>query len=278
MKTGKNSVGFMGLLSVVSIMLMLSIQGCATGAATTSDHEEAPLVFPDPNRAWLSGGSLVTVDSLRQVHSGASRDQLYKLLGPPHFNEGIFNSGQWNYIFRLRADEAADDYLNCQYQVHFDDDRLVKSTHWRTSQCAMLVTPVETEEIESDVSKTELTLASDLLFGFDSVDLTEDGRRGLGEVVAILHRDFNKPGVLILGHSDHLGLAAYNQTLSESRAEAVKTHLVSRGVPEETIRTVGRGAQEPKVQCSKTLATSVLAECLSPNRRVQIEITSQSVR
>ena len=276
MKTGSKRGGLMGMLSIAIFMVMLGIQGCATGTTTASDREEGPLAFPDPSRAWLSGGSLVTVDNLRLVHRGASRDQLYTLLGPPHFNEGIFSLDRWNYIFRLRAGE--DEYVNCQYQVHFDDNKLVESTHWRTSRCATLVTPVEAEEIESDVSKLELTIASDLLFGFDSAELTLDGRRGLDEVVAILKRDFDTPELLVLGHSDRLGLAEYNQTLSEHRAEAVKSHLVSRGMQEETIRTAGRGARDPVVQCSETLARPALAECLGPNRRVQIEVTTRSAR
>ena len=46
---------------------------------------------------------------------------------------------------------------------------------------------------------------------------------------------------LIVGHTDAVGSAAYNQTLSERRAQSVKTFLVDRGVSADLLQTAGRG-------------------------------------
>ena len=49
---------------------------------------------------------------------------------------------------------------------------------------------------------------------------------------------------LIVGHTDAVGSAAYNQLLSERRAQSVKSFLVERGVQAELLQTAGRGFTE----------------------------------
>jgi len=51
--------------------------------------------------------------------------------------------------------------------------------------------------------------------------------------------------VRIEGHTDSTGSAAFNQTLSENRAQAVASYLIQRGVPANRIQTVGFGATRP---------------------------------
>ena len=49
----------------------------------------------------------------------------------------------------------------------------------------------------------------------------------------------------IIGHTDSAGRAAYNQTLSESRALAVAEHLERSGIDQSRIRIRARGEQSP---------------------------------
>ena len=49
------------------------------------------------------------------------------------------------------------------------------------------------------------------------------------------------------GHTDRLGSDAYNQKLSERRAEAVRDYLVSKGVPKDKIEAIGMGEKQPVV-------------------------------
>lgn len=51
--------------------------------------------------------------------------------------------------------------------------------------------------------------------------------------------------IVIEGHCDVRGDEAYNQTLSEQRAEAVKAYLVAKGVPGDQLSTVGYGESRP---------------------------------
>jgi outer membrane protein OmpA-like peptidoglycan-associated protein len=53
--------------------------------------------------------------------------------------------------------------------------------------------------------------------------------------------------VLVVGHTDTVGSASYNQGLSERRAANVKAEMVRLGVPADVISTEGRGFSDPMV-------------------------------
>jgi len=77
------------------------------------------------------------------------------------------------------------------------------------------------------------------------------------------------------GHTDRLGSTAYNPTLSQSRADAVKTRRVTTGHLDPTkITAVGKGESQPVTlpdQCQGGASAQVIA-CLQPDRRVVIEV------
>jgi OOP family OmpA-OmpF porin len=54
--------------------------------------------------------------------------------------------------------------------------------------------------------------------------------------------------VTIVGHTDTVGSNAYNQKLSECRANAAKSNLAGKGVPDGAISTSGKGETELMVQ------------------------------
>lgn len=82
-----------------------------------------------------------------------------------------------------------------------------------------------TVEVAQEVEETERTmvrLTSDLLFDFDSADLTPAART----LVADLGADIPEgAAVAVIGHTDSIGDDAYNDELSQRRADAVATVL-----------------------------------------------------
>ena len=81
-------------------------------------------------------------------------------------------------------------------------------------------------------------------YDFDQSSVKLDFEPVLDEAASILS-DNPDVNVLIEGHTDSIGSEAYNQSLSDDRAEAVKVYLVGKGVGAERLETVGRGESDP---------------------------------
>ena len=116
-------------------------------------------------------------------------------------------------------------------------------------------------------------LASTELFEFNKAVLTQDARAKLdAEVVAKLRDLKDVRFIIVNGHADRLGSPQYNQKLSEKRAEAVRAYLVSKGVDAAKVETLGFGKTLPVKACPDQKNRKGLIECLSPNRRVVVEV------
>lgn len=118
-----------------------------------------------------------------------------------------------------------------------------------------------------------VNLASTELFEFNKAVLTPEARTKLDSEVVAKLRDMKEVRFIIVnGHADRLGSAQYNQKLSEKRAEAVRAYLVSKGVDASKVETLGFGKTLPVKSCPEQKKRKELIECLSPNRRVVVEV------
>ena len=134
--------------------------------------------------------------------------------------------------------------------------------------------PVPAQPVVADDAATSRTLDDlnrnspfkPVFFAVDSADLDETGR-----AVASANADLMKKNpswvITIEGHCDERGTAEYNLALGERRALAVKTFLVSLGIPPDRVRTISYGKEFP-FDPGKT------EEALSHNRRGHFVITS----
>jgi OmpA-OmpF porin, OOP family len=125
----------------------------------------------------------------------------------------------------------------------------------------------------------KITLASKALFDFDKAVLKPEGKAAIdSEVISKLSGVQKLELVLVTGHTDPIGSQAYNQKLSERRADAVRDYLVSKGVPKDKIETLGMGKTQPVpgVVCTMTNFKALVA-CLAPNRRVEVEVKGEGV-
>jgi len=129
----------------------------------------------------------------------------------------------------------------------------------------------------------KITLATKALFDFDKAVLKPEGRTAIDTAVISKLRDVTKLElVLVTGHTDRIGSQAYNQKLSERRADAVRDYLVSKGVAKDKIETLGMGKTQPVpgVVCNQPYPKErkALIECLAPNRRVEVEVKGEAVQ
>jgi outer membrane protein OmpA-like peptidoglycan-associated protein len=108
-------------------------------------------------------------------------------------------------------------------------------------------------------------------FNGDTIsDMLPDSLITLDETIPalkLLFLDREITAITLVGHADAIGSAAYNLTLSERRAEAVKYYLVKNGIDSSLVTTTGKGASEPLAKCPRS---SKRIECLGVNRRVEI--------
>ncbi|MFC6446954.1 OmpA family protein [Shinella zoogloeoides] len=84
--------------------------------------------------------------------------------------------------------------------------------------------------------------------------------------VAIVLRKFDRTLIDVDGHTDSVGNAAFNQDLSERRANSVANHLASRGIDQRRMSTMGYGLERP-------IASNATESGRAQNRRVEIAIS-----
>jgi len=109
----------------------------------------------------------------------------------------------------------------------------------------------------------EVTFASGLLFDFDSAVLRSTATGNLNALAGSLGK-YDDSNLMILGHTDDKGSDAYNQSLSERRAQSSASYLSTHGVS-TYIATAGLGEREP-ISSNSTDAGR------QANRRVEIAI------
>jgi outer membrane protein OmpA-like peptidoglycan-associated protein len=110
----------------------------------------------------------------------------------------------------------------------------------------------------------QVTFDSGLLYDFDSDVVRAEAKTNLRELAASLEK-YPGSDLLILGHTDQLGTAVYNQGLSERRANSAATYLISQGVSPNRIATRGLGETEP-------IASNETEAGRQANRRVEVSI------
>ena len=119
----------------------------------------------------------------------------------------------------------------------------------------------------ADNQKVTVTLASDVTFASDSADLAPAADAQLKTVAGQLAQYPDGGTLTIVGHTDDVQDDAYNQTLSEKRANAVKTRLEQLTSLDKWQTSVsGKGESEPRIKDTTDEARAV-------NRRVEITLT-----
>lgn len=110
-----------------------------------------------------------------------------------------------------------------------------------------------------------VTLPQDILFAVDSATLTGSLQNDLRAVAASLN-NYPNTTVNVIGHTDNTGTSAYNLDLSQRRAQAVASVLISSGVAPNRVVSIGRGEDQP-------IASNLDPAGRAMNRRVEIIIT-----
>jgi OOP family OmpA-OmpF porin len=150
----------------------------------------------------------------------------------------------------------------------------VRTSAWsRDTPCEPPPAPVQEAKAPTPVpppapAPKHITLSAKTLFGFDKATLTPEGKAAISNEVDDWRGSYETKeiGITLTGYTDSTGPEAYNQRLSERRADAVRDYLVhDLGVNAEHITAVGKGEADP-------VASNATREGRAQNRRVEMDV------
>ena len=128
---------FKSMTKMTAVMLLAAtLSACATKSDIKQDGTTDHPVFPKVSKVSPSfahnQGTFPTADELAQIKPGMTKDQFYKLLGRPHFNEGMFSVREWDYLFHFHTPgQGKDGITSCQFKIIYDKDKIARSFHWQ---------------------------------------------------------------------------------------------------------------------------------------------------
>ncbi|MBN1292856.1 MAG: OmpA family protein [Candidatus Latescibacteria bacterium] len=136
--------------------------------------------------------------------------------------------------------------------------------NYMDKQAAEIERDLEGAQVERVGEGIKITFDSGILFQTNSYELDSPAISNIEQLANILKK-YEDTDILVDGHTDSTGSDEYNQTLSERRAKSVAVHLVSNGIMNQRIMTIGHGETEP-------VASNDTPDGRRLNRRVEIAI------
>jgi outer membrane protein OmpA-like peptidoglycan-associated protein len=103
---------------------------------------------------------------------------------------------------------------------------------------------IEAANVQRNADVLAVTLMSDMMFDVGSAALKPGSGEQIRRVSTVLTK-YTDTSIIIAGHTDNSGSPAFNQQLSENRANNVKLAIVNQGVHSGRIKTIGFGATAP---------------------------------
>lgn len=123
----------------------------------------------------------------------------------------------------------------------------------------------EIAKVKEESRGVVITLSGSVLFATNQSSLLAIAKDKLDQVASALQGQGFK-SIVVQGYTDSRGNASDNERLSLKRAQSVRDHLVSRGLPSEKVTAEGLGASKP-------VADNGTADGRAENRRVEIVVT-----
>jgi len=120
----------------------------------------------------------------------------------------------------------------------------------------------------TDEDELRVTVRNEILFDFDSAALRRSSRDELQEMAEVFNR-YDDTTIVVAGHTDSTGSAAYNRRLSDRRANSVSNYLEDLGVRGSRLDAYGYGESKPK-------ATNGTASGRQRNRRVELYVRANN--
>ena len=183
---------------------------------------------------------------------------------PGHAGAGAAIGG----VLGLGAGALIGDQLQGQENKQKDQQKAIDQQRAEIEKNQALIEELKKRNIEArETSRGVMVNLPSVNFEFDSADLTRDGRSKVNQIADIVKRDAPNRRVTVEGHASRESAAqeAYNQRLSERRANTVADALERSGVNGRNISAQGLGTRTP-------IATNDTESGRQQNRRVEVII------
>ena len=164
------------------------------------------------------------------------------------------------------------DRLQKRDQELTDQQQQIEQQKQGISRNQQLIDDLKKQNLEArETERGVVVNLPDVLFEFGKANLTGEARAKVGSISEVLNNQAKGRRVSVEGHTDSIGSDAYNQKLSERRAENVASALESGGVSAEKVTAKGYGKRYPVAPNSNPDGTDNTAG-RAKNRRVEVVI------
>jgi len=134
-----------------------------------------------------------------------------------------------------------------------------------TAAMSALASMKTVQAVKQEPRGMVITLSGSVLFASAKYELLSSAQETLSNVATALQKSDPASKIIVQGYTDSQGNDAYNQTLSQHRAETVRSFLTSHGIAPERVTSEGFGPARP-------VADNSTAEGRANNRRVEIVV------
>ena len=264
---------------VISVGLMLGIAGCASTPRPNPTLESAQAAVgaaeADPNVAKYAALDLETARKHLDVAQAAAIRHEDAAVDQP-----AYLAAQTARLAQARADAKADDARVAAGQAERDKIQLdARTRDVATAKLATDTAVVQRDEatdkaarLQAEVDQLKATptprglvlTLGDVLFDTGKAQLNPGSARKLDQLAQFL-TEHPERRVQVDGFTDSVGTDSYNMSLSQERADTVRSSLVSRGIDRSRIGSQGYGKSFP-------VATNEESGGRQLNRRVEVVI------
>jgi outer membrane protein OmpA-like peptidoglycan-associated protein len=134
-----------------------------------------------------------------------------------------------------------------------------------TAAMSQLASMKTVQAVKQEDRGTVITLSGSVLFASAKYELLPSAEETLSQVAQALSKSDPDSHIVIQGYTDSQGGDAYNQVLSQHRADTVRAYLISHGIPSDRVTAEGFGPAHP-------VTDNATPEGRANNRRVEIVI------
>ncbi|HPH09164.1 MAG TPA: OmpA family protein [Methylotenera sp.] len=181
-----------------------------------------------------------------------------------------------NPFMQMQAEVATMQEKIAQLEAQLTQNKLAQSRLQNMSKSEITSVIATMPESTKPPELTEATLLASTLFAFNQTALLESGKAALRSFATSVKSMNNVKAISVVGYADKLGSAAYNHALSTKRADVVRAYLqFENNLSYLQFTSLGKGSLVSSATtqgCGNRLGRQTLIDCLSPDRRVEINV------